>query len=139
MIPESGRSTGEGIGYPPQHSWACPVAQMVKNPPAVWETWVDLWVGKIPWRRAWQPTPVFLPEEWALSMGSPRVGHDRATKHSTRKTSENYTCSPVVHYDLSCTSTSIFHFLFSSTLKFSMSIYLYKRSCHASFMRDNKG
>ena len=23
----------------------------------------DLWVGKIPWRRAWQPTPVFLPEE----------------------------------------------------------------------------
>ena len=24
------------------------------------ETWVDLWVGKIPWRRVWQPTPVFL-------------------------------------------------------------------------------
>ena len=23
----------------------------------------DPWVGKIPWRRAWQPTPVFLPEE----------------------------------------------------------------------------
>ena len=23
----------------------------------------DLWVGKIPWRRAWQPTPVFLPRE----------------------------------------------------------------------------
>ena len=23
----------------------------------------DLWVGKIPWRRAWQPTPVFLPGE----------------------------------------------------------------------------
>ena len=32
---------------------------MVKNPPAMWETWVSLWVGKIPWRRAWH-TPVFL-------------------------------------------------------------------------------
>ena len=39
-IPGSGRSTGEGIGYPLQHSWASLVAQLVKNPPAVWETWV---------------------------------------------------------------------------------------------------
>ena len=31
MIPGSGRSTGEGIGYPPQYSWASLVAQMVKN------------------------------------------------------------------------------------------------------------
>ena len=23
----------------------------------------DLWVGKIPWRKTWQPTPVFLPGE----------------------------------------------------------------------------
>ena len=40
LIPESGRSTGEGIGYPLQYSWASPVAQLVKNPPAMWETWV---------------------------------------------------------------------------------------------------
>ena len=46
---------------------------MVENPPAMQETWV----GKAPWRRAWQPTPVFLPGEspWTeepgglLSMG----------------------------------------------------------------------
>ena len=38
-IPGSGRSTGEGICYPPQYSWASPVAQLVKNPPATWETW----------------------------------------------------------------------------------------------------
>ena len=25
--------------------------------------WFDPWVGKIPWRRAWQPTPVFLTGE----------------------------------------------------------------------------
>ena len=42
---------------------ASPVAQLVKNLPAVRETWVPSWVGKIPWRRAWQPTPVFLPGE----------------------------------------------------------------------------
>ena len=40
-IPGSGRSPGEGIGYPLQYSWASLVAQLVKNPPAVRETWVQ--------------------------------------------------------------------------------------------------
>ena len=40
MIPELGRSAGEGIGYPLQYSWASLVAQLVKNPPAMRETWV---------------------------------------------------------------------------------------------------
>ena len=132
-IPGLGRSAGEGIGYQLQYSWASLVAQPVKNPPAVWETWVrslgwedplekgtathssilawripwttvaksrtrlrdfekklynkdgfpggasvkeptcqckrckryrfSLWVGQIPWRREWLPTPVFLPGE----------------------------------------------------------------------------
>ena len=35
-IPGLGRSTGEGIGYPLQYSWASLVAQLVKNPPAIW-------------------------------------------------------------------------------------------------------
>ena len=39
LIPGSGRSPGEGIGYPLQYSWASLVAQLVKNP-AMWETWV---------------------------------------------------------------------------------------------------
>ena len=39
-IPGLGRSTGEGISYPLQYSWASLVAQLVKNPPAMWETWV---------------------------------------------------------------------------------------------------
>ena len=34
------RSPEEGIGYPLQYSWAFLVAQLVKNPPAMWETWV---------------------------------------------------------------------------------------------------
>ena len=40
-IPGSGRCPGEGIGYPPQYSWASLVAQLVKNLPAMWETWVQ--------------------------------------------------------------------------------------------------
>ena len=40
LIPGSGRSAGEGIGCPLHDSRASLVAQLVKNPPAVWETWV---------------------------------------------------------------------------------------------------
>ena len=40
-IPGLGRSAGEGIGYPLQYSWASLVAQLVKNPPAMQETWVQ--------------------------------------------------------------------------------------------------
>ena len=40
------------------------VAQTVKNLPAMWETWVPSLVGKIPWRRACQLTPVF----WRIPM-----------------------------------------------------------------------
>ena len=39
-IPGSGRSSGEGIGYPLQYSWASLEAQLVKILPAVWEIWV---------------------------------------------------------------------------------------------------
>ena len=39
-IPGSGRSAVEGTGYPHQYSWASLVAQLVKNSPAMQETWV---------------------------------------------------------------------------------------------------
>ena len=48
LIPGSGRSPGEGIGYPLQYSWASFMAQLVKNPPAMWETWV----GSLGWEDA---------------------------------------------------------------------------------------
>ena len=38
--PGLGSSAREGIGYPLQYSWASLVAQLVKNPPAMWESWV---------------------------------------------------------------------------------------------------
>ena len=40
LIPGSGRSAGEGLGYPLQYSWASLLAQLVKIPPAVGETWI---------------------------------------------------------------------------------------------------
>ena len=64
LIPGLGRSAGEGIGYLLQYSWASIMAQLVKNLPAMWETWVQSPVGKIPWRRQRLPTPVFWPGEF---------------------------------------------------------------------------
>ena len=83
MIPGWGRSTGEEIGYPLQYSCASLVAQLVKNPPAVAETWVRslgwedlLEKGKathpriLAWRIPETGEPGGLP-----SMGLDRVGH----------------------------------------------------------------
>ena len=67
---------------------------MVKKPPAnagdVKRHGFDPWVRRIPWRKAWQPTPVFLPGEspWTeepgrlQSMGSQRVRHEETTQHT---------------------------------------------------------
>ena len=63
-IPGSGRYTGEGIGYPLQYSWASLVAQLVKNPPAMWETWVRSLGWEDPPEKGRLPTPVFWPGEF---------------------------------------------------------------------------
>ena len=69
-IPGSGSSPGEGIGYPLLYSWVSLVAQMVKNLPAMWETWVQSLGGEDPleqgmathsssiaWRIPWTKKP----------------------------------------------------------------------------------
>ena len=79
-----GRSSGEGIGYPLQCFWASLVAQLVKNLPAMQETWV-LSLGwedplekemaahssTLAWKIPWTADPGRL-----QSMGSQRGGHD---------------------------------------------------------------
>ena len=40
------------------------IAQLVKNLPAMQETQLDSWIGKIPWRRKRLPTPIFWPGEF---------------------------------------------------------------------------
>ena len=62
-IPGFRRSTGEGIGYPLQYSWASLMAQLVKNP-VQWGRSRNPCVRKIPWRREPPPTPVFWPGEF---------------------------------------------------------------------------
>ena len=62
--PGLGRSSGEGIGSPLQYSWASPVAQLVKKPPAMQETWVRFLGWEDPWRKERLPTPVFWPGEF---------------------------------------------------------------------------
>ena len=68
------------------------MAQMVKNRPAVREAWVRTipWVRKIPCRREWLPTRVFLPRDFhgqgslvSYSLWGHRVGHDWGTSTST--------------------------------------------------------
>ena len=85
--PGSGRMAGEGIGYPFRYSWASLVAQLVKDLPAVQETGFNLWVGKIPWRRAWQPTPIFLSRESPWTEKPGRLVHG-VTKSQTRSSNE---------------------------------------------------
>ena len=63
LIPGLGRSPGEEIGYPFQYSWASLLAQLVKNLPAMWETWVQSLVLEEPWRRERLPAPAFWPGE----------------------------------------------------------------------------
>ena len=84
MISGSGRSPGEGIGYPRQYSWASLVAQTVKNPAAMWETWVQSLGWEDPlekekaahcrilaWRIPWTEEPGVQ-----RSMGLQRARHD---------------------------------------------------------------
>ena len=64
-IPWSERSTGEVIGYPLQYSLASLVAQLVKNPTAVQETWVRSLGWEDPLKKGIVlPTPVFWPGEF---------------------------------------------------------------------------
>ena len=54
----------QDISVPVQAGRGFQVVLVVKNPPANADRHrFDPWVGKIPWRRAWQPAPVFLPGE----------------------------------------------------------------------------
>ena len=91
LIPGSGSSPGERIGYPLQYSWASLVAQMIKNPPAMWETWVWSLGWKDPLEKGMAAQSNIL--AWRISrteepgglqsMGSQRVRYDCVTKHST--------------------------------------------------------
>ena len=94
LIPGLGRSPGEGIGHPLQYSWASLVAQIVKNPPAMQETWVRSLGREDPLEESmathssiltWR-IPLDRGTWWAIVHGSKRVRHDWATKHNIAQT-----------------------------------------------------
>ena len=70
--PGWGRSPGEGIGYPLQYSRASLVAQLVKNPPAEWESWVQSLGWEDPLEKGKSTHSSIL--DWI--MGSQTAGHD---------------------------------------------------------------
>ena len=63
LIPVSGISTGEGIGYPFHNFGVSIVAQVAKNPPAMWETWIQSRGWDNPLEKG-KVTPVFWPREF---------------------------------------------------------------------------
>ena len=74
-----GRSSGEGIGYPLQCSWASFVAQLVKNLRAMRETWVRSlgWEDPLEKRMATHSSILAWRIPWTVQfMGSQRVRHD---------------------------------------------------------------
>ena len=82
LIPGMGRSTGEGICYPLQYSWASFMAPLEKNPPAMWETWVQFLGWEHPPEKGKATHSSIL--AWRIlgtiqSMGSQRVRPDLVT------------------------------------------------------------
>ena len=69
----------------PASQWASLGAQTVKNLPAMRRWGFDPWVRKIPWRRAWQPTPVFLPGEPHGQRGRRAAVHGVAESDPTER------------------------------------------------------
>ena len=67
-IPESRRFAGEGIGYPLQYFGGSLVAQLVKNLPAMQETWVPSlgWEDPLEERREWLPTLLAWRIPWTI-------------------------------------------------------------------------
>ena len=79
-IPGSGRSAGERIGYPLQYSRASLVAQLVKNMPAMRETWVQSlgWEDPLEKGKATHSSILAWSCPWTLllSLGLQKVGHN---------------------------------------------------------------
>ena len=94
LIPGSGRSPGEGIGYPFQYSWASLVVQLVTNLPAMWETWVQSlsWEDALEKGMATHSSVLAwrIPgtgEPWGLQCRRlQRARHDWAPKHAQHST-----------------------------------------------------
>ena len=125
LIPGLGRSAGEGIGYPFQYSWASLVAQLVKNLPSVWETWVQSlgWEGplekgnhssiltwRIPWILYYIAHGVIQSQTWLSDLKKKKFCHSFPSKEQV---SFNFMALVTVHSDFGAQENKIcycFHF-----------------------------
>ena len=111
MIPGSGGSPGEGLGYPLQYSCTYLVAQMVKNLPAMWETLVRSLDWEDALKKGMTPTPVFLPGEFhgqkSLAGYSPWAGKEL---EMTEQISLHFTLwrSQTSEFISECTNSGVF-------------------------------
>ena len=87
--------------------------QMVKRLLAILEIGFDPWVGKIPWRRAWQPIPVFLPGEMPQNL-------PMASQHANKLNPTNKSL-----HDLCLTNTP-------DSFPITMPVLILLRSAHSS-------
>ena len=79
LVSGLGISPGEAIGYPLQYSWASIVAQLVKNLPAMWETWIRSlgWEDPLEKGKATHSSILAWRIPWTVkSLGSQRVRQD---------------------------------------------------------------
>ena len=82
LTPGSGRCPGEETGCPLQYSWASLVAQLLKNPTAMWETWIRSlgWEDSLEKRMAIHSSILTWTVPWAIQwMGSQKVRHNWVT------------------------------------------------------------
>ena len=80
-FPGLGRSTGEGLGYSLQYSWTSLVAQLVKNPLAMWETWVWslVWEDPLEKGKATHSSILAWRIPWSTAHGVKKSRHEWVT------------------------------------------------------------
>ena len=135
LIPGLGRSAGEEIEYPLQYSWASLVAQLVKNPPAMWKTWVRTLSWEDPWGRERLSIPVFCSGEFHELCSS--WGH----KESARLTNFHFDYILLSYEDFICFVLSLpFSSIHPSTIlisKLHSVLLLCECVCVCSVMSDS--
>ena len=99
----------------------------VKNLPTVQETCVQTWVGKIPWRRKWQPIQVFLPGEfhgqWSLT-GYSSYGCKEFDMTERLSLTPFFSLSPCLEGKFPVALVKTFKFLLIFSLEISLSCIL---------------
>ena len=92
-IPVLGRSPEEGIGYPLLYSWASLVAQMVKNLPTMWETWVQSlgWEDPLEKGKATHSSILAWRIPWTIVHGVAKSGLENSMDYTVHGVTKNQT------------------------------------------------